>query len=221
MGHYRVRSIENVISEIDFLIEKHSMREIYFIDDNLTANKERFKKILDVIIERKYDITWHAANGTAIFDLDDELINKMKESGCYKVILSIESGVQSTLDKMNKPVDLSKVKPVIDSIKAAGLKVESMFVIGLPGETKEDILKTIDFAENLGIDYVSFPIATPYPGTELYRQCVENGYLADDFSFKRLKFGIGNIRTPEFDPAFVEGVRKSAWQRINFGTVKS
>ena len=212
-GTYRQRTADNVIAEIDFLVEKFGMQEIYFLDDALAFGN--FKEILKKMVEKKYDLVWHGANGIAVYSLDDELIELFAKSGCYKVILSIESGVQSTLDYMRKPVQLGKTKDIIKKIQACGMRAESMFVIGLPCESKEDILHTTEFAEGLGLDYVSFPLATPFMGTEFYEDCKARGCLLNDYKFENLKFGIGNIKTPEWGPEFVESVRKEAWTRIN------
>ncbi|MBI3631443.1 MAG: cobalamin B12-binding domain-containing protein [Candidatus Staskawiczbacteria bacterium] len=212
-GSYRQRSVDNVIAEIEYLVKTCGMEEIYFLDDALAFGN--FREILKKMVENKYDLAWHGANGIAIYSLDDELIDLFAKSGCYKVILSIESGVQKTLNYMRKPVKLVKTAEIIKKIKDSGLKVESMFVIGLPCESKEDILNTIKFAESLQLDYVSFPLATPFKGTDFYKDCFEKGCLAGEYKFENLKFGIGNIKTDEWGPEFVETVRKEAWHRIN------
>lgn len=88
-------------------------------------------------------------------------------------------------------------------------------MIGFPGETKEDIQRTVDFAKEIGTDYCCFYIVTPLPGTELYRFCEENGYLVHSEN-KDYKFSQGNIKTPEFTPEFLEEIRYTAWKNINF-----
>ena len=212
-GFYRQRSVDNVIAEIEYLIDTYGMREIYFLDDALAYGN--FREILKKMIKNRYDLVWHGANGIAVYNLDDELIELFAESGCYKVILSIESGVQETLKYMRKPVKLDKIKDIIKKIKDCGMRVESMFIIGFPCETKEDILNTVRFAEGLELDYVSFPLATPFKGTDFYQDCVEKCCLVENYSFENLKFGIGNIKTAQWGPEFVETVREKAWKRIN------
>ena len=212
-GYYRQRSVENIIAEIEYLIDSYGMKEIYFLDDALAHGN--FKKLLKEIIKNSYDLVWHGANGTAVYSLDDELIELFAKSGCYKVLLSIESGVQETLKYMRKPVKLNNIKSIINKIKSYGMQTESMFMIGLPCETKEDILNTVKFAESLNLDYVSFPMATPFKGTDFYKDCLEKGYLVKDYKLENLKFGIGNIQKDEWGPEFVETVRKESWKRIN------
>ncbi|MFH1894715.1 MAG: radical SAM protein [Patescibacteria group bacterium] len=212
-GYYRERSVDNVIAEIDYLINTYGMKEIYFLDDALAHGN--FRDILKKMIENKYDLAWHGANGIAVYSLDDELIELFAKSGCYKILLAIESGVQETLAYMRKPVRLEKVEAIVEKIKNYGMKTESLFMIGLPCETKENILNTVKFAESLNLDYVTFPIATPFPGTDFYKDCLEKGYLVKDYKYENLKFGIGNIQTKEWGPEFVEKVRKESWKRIN------
>ena len=212
-GYYRERSVGDVIGEIEYLINTYSMKEIYFLDDALAYGN--FREILKMIIENRYDLVWHGANGVAVYSLDDKLIELFAKSGCYKITLSIESGVQETLRYMKKPVKLDTVKSIIYKIKSHGMRAESMFMLGLPNETKADILNTVQFAESLNLDYVSFPIATPFKGTGLYKDCLKKGYLVKDYKLENLKFGIGNIQKDEWGPEFVETVRQESWERIN------
>ena len=212
-GYYRERSVNNVIAEIEYLIDTYNMQEIYFLDDALAFGN--FRELLKKMIENCYDLTWHGANGVAIYNLDDEIIELFAKSGSYKIILAIESGVQETLKYMRKPVRLDKAKSIISKIQSYGMQTESMFMIGLPCETKEDILNTIKFADSLNLDYVNFPLATPFKGTDFYKDCLERSYLIKDYKFENLKFGIGNIQTDEWGPEFVEMVRKESWKRIN------
>ncbi|MDD5145735.1 MAG: radical SAM protein [Candidatus Pacebacteria bacterium] len=212
-GYYRERSVDNVIAEMEYLIDNYGMKEIYFLDDALAHGN--FRQILKKMIEKKFDVVWHGANGIAVYSMDDEIIELFAKSGCYKVLLAIESGVQETLAYMRKPVRLEKVRAVVEKIKSYGMKTESLFMIGLPCETKESMQNTVKFAESLNLDYATFPIATPFPGTDLYKDCLEKGYLVKDYKYENLKFGIGNIQTEEWGPEFVENLRKEAWLRIN------
>jgi len=217
MGHYRLRSVQNVLEEVDHLVYTYGMREIYFLDDNLIYDKTRTLKLLDGLINRRYNLDWHDPNGIAIYSLDEELIDKMQESGCYKLLLAIESGDQEVLSTiMHKPVDLKEVKRLVKYAKSTGMVVESLFMVGSPGETKDQINRTINLARSLDLDYVTFPIATPFPGTNFYQECKQKGYLVKDLRYENLKFGIGNIITPEFTPEYLQEIRHKAWQDINF-----
>ncbi|MFH1450566.1 MAG: cobalamin-dependent protein, partial [archaeon] len=94
---FRPFAVERVLDEMDLLIKKYGVREFQFIDDNLTLNKERAMKIFQGMIDRKFDVVWNTPQGIAIWALDNELLDKMRESGCYEITLAVESGDQDVL----------------------------------------------------------------------------------------------------------------------------
>ncbi len=133
----------------------------------------------------------------------------MKKSGCYRLFLAIESGNQFVLDHIiKKGLSLEKVKAVNSILKEFGIEVNGCFVIGLPGETKEHILDTIDFAKRLDLDTVGFSIATPYPGSELYDICKDK-IISDDFSHFRLN--IATMNTDFLSGKEIEKLRNKAY----------
>jgi len=111
----------------------------------------------------------------------------MKESGCYKLNLAFESGNQYVLDNIiKKPLKLERAKQLIRYAQRIGLDVGIYLIMGMPGETKEQIWESFHLAKGLGIYAPFISIATPYPGTELYDVCVEKKYLSNDFSLDDL-----------------------------------
>ena len=104
----------------------------------------------------------------------DEMFKKMFNSGCYQVTLACESGVQRVLDEIvHKRLPLDSIYPAIESAKKAGLLVHTFWILGYPGETYEEINKTIEFALNSGADSFSFSILSPLPGTPVYREVMK------------------------------------------------
>jgi len=216
---YRAHSPARVLDEIGGLIENYGIREIAFLDDNLTWDRERAAAIFDGIVERGYDLTWMTPNGIALYALDDSLIEKMKASGCYSVYLAFESGCQEVLSKVvHKPLNLEKARGFARRFRDLGIETTGMFVIGFPGETLEQVEETVKFAEQIECDYVSFSIATPYPGTDMYDICEREGYFTDGFCDDSLVFGfgVGHVKTRDFNPDDILRFRKEAWKRINF-----
>ena len=124
---------------------------------------------------------------------------------------------------MRKKVDLGKAKELIRTAKSLGILVHGQFIIGMPSETIQDIEQTIGWAEQADCDYTTFSIATPYPGTEMYKYAKEKGFLLDDeLDLMDMHNGKGRISTPLFTPQLMEQYRKSAWENINFkGTAKT
>lgn len=213
----RYRSADNVLAEIDFLVKEYGIKEIHFEDDNLTADRARAMKIFDGLIQRNYGLTWTVPSGMAVFSLDDELLEKMVQSGCYSVSLAIENGNQDILTKIiKKPVLLSKVKPMVDKIRSLGMDVRGFFILGFPGETKADIENTIEFAKYLQFDWNHFFVFAPLPGTEIYQTCIDKGYLKpEDFDPLR-SFYQPVLETPEFDIEYLVETKERANIEINF-----
>jgi len=216
-----MRSAENVLSEIDMLVNDYGIQELIIVDDNFLLKKQRALDIMQGMIDRKYDLVWKS-NNLPIFLMDEAIIDKMKESGCYQASVSIESGSPNTLKIMKKPVRLDKIQPAIDKLKEVDIELISNFVIGFPGETWEDIRQCFRYAEEIDIDYVLFSIATPLPATELYDICQEEDVLPYDFDFETFQyygFGKGVITTEEFTPFELQVLRAFEWDRINFKTL--
>lgn len=205
-NRYRARSAQNVIDELEHLVKNYRIREIQFQDDNFTADRERAKQIFQGIIDQGLDIIWNAPNGIALWTLDDEILELMKKSGCYELILGIESGDQEVLNKIiKKPLNLKKVETLVKTMKRLKIRTGAFFVLGLPGETKAQMRNTINFAKKLRLQFAEFFVATPHPGTELYKICQEKGYLKNGFNFTNIEYLNPSITTPEFS---AEEVRK-------------
>jgi len=197
---YRTRSPENVISEMKQIKEKYGIEELMFEDDNLTMNPIRAERIFDLMIQEKLNFVWDTPNGVAVFALNERLIDKMKESGCYTLNLALESGSQYVLDNIiKKPVRLDKAKTLAKYAKSIGLNVGLYLIMGLPGETELQIAESFKLAKELEIYSPFISIATPYPGTELYEICKKNNYLKSDFSLDDLFIKSYSISTPAWD----------------------
>ncbi|MCW3996813.1 MAG: B12-binding domain-containing radical SAM protein [Candidatus Bathyarchaeota archaeon] len=199
---WRGRSPKNVIDEIQQLKDTYGIEQIDFSDENMTLNKQRMEAICDQMIEKKFNIEWFTPNGVRADTLTEPLIKKMKASGCKKIRFAPESGVQRVVDKViKKNLDLNAVEQAIVWAKKAGIKVGLFFVLGLIGETKEDIEQTIAYAYKLralGAESFHFSIAMPVYGTELYEQASKGGYLRSCFSDEALAASEPLIETENF-----------------------
>jgi len=199
---WRGRSPQNVVDEINQLVHTYKIKQIDFYDDNMTLNKKRMETICDLIVKEGLDIEWYTTNGVRADTLDENLLKKMKASGCKKIRIAPESGVQNVLDKIvKKNLNLKDVEKAVVLSKKVGIKVGCFFVIGLIGETKEDINETIRYAyklRSLGADRFYFSVAMPVYGTELYEQAKKGGFLKAGFSDEALAGVEPLIETPEF-----------------------
>jgi magnesium-protoporphyrin IX monomethyl ester (oxidative) cyclase len=199
---WRARSAENVVAEIEHIIATYGIRQIDFLDDNIAFDRKRLETICDLIVEKDLNIEWCTPNGVRADSLDSELLAKMRKAGCVSILIAPESGVQRVVDQIiKKKQDLRKVEEVVVAARKLGIKVGCFFIIGMIGETKEDIKATIQFAyklRKLGADRFYFSYATPLYGTELYRQAKEGGFLKASFSDEALSEVKPLIETPEF-----------------------
>lgn len=215
------RPLDDVLEEIEFLKNSYGIENVIFLDDALLADRQRITALLSAFIERDYKLTWKAVTVSA-WHLDGELLELMARSGCTQITVSVESGSQRVLDEViHKPLRLESVPPLVRQCRAVGIDLGANFVIGIPGETWDEIRQTFSFAEECDFDLAHFHIATPLPQTDLYRICREKGYLPADFSFLDPQFfgyGTGFITTGEFTPFELMVLRAFEWDRINFST---
>ncbi len=199
---WRPRSPKNVVDELEQIIKKFSIEQVDFSDDNLTLDRQRMVEICDLIVERGLRFEWFTPNGIRADSLDEALLRKMKAAGCKKIRIAPESGVQHIVnDVIKKNQDLRTVEQAVVLCKKVGIKVGCFFVIGLIGETKADIEKTIEFAyklRGLGADTFIFSIAMPLYGTAFYEQAKAGGFLQEGFCDFALAATEPQVETPEW-----------------------
>jgi anaerobic magnesium-protoporphyrin IX monomethyl ester cyclase len=215
---FRMRSVDNIMNEIQYMIDTYGIKELVFYDDNLIFNKKRAKLLFQEIIKRKWNIKFKTAN-IAAYALDKELLDLMKEAGFTTLVFAVESASNRVLHEIiGKPLSIDGVSKKINYAKSLGFRCGALFVIGNPGETWDEIRHTMDFAETLGV-YCNFSIATPLPQTRLYNTAKENNYLTKDFNFiSGSGCSRGWLLTSEFSPFDLEILRCYEWDRINFSS---
>ena len=174
---YRVRSIHNVLDELEWVQNNLRVKEVFYEDDTFTINKERVKEFCRKYKERGLDITW-ACNARA--DLDLESMREMRKANCRLLIVGYESGSGEILKRIRKGVTLAQIRDFAGNAIRAGLLVHGDFIIGLPGETKETIMMTKKLIEETRPDILQVSVASPFPGTDFYRWCNENSFLVTD-----------------------------------------
>lgn len=172
----RQKSPKRVVDEMEYLL-KLGFNEIHIVDDCLTADMQRAFEICEEILRRRLKFPWYPRGGLRVDRVNRELLGIMKRAGCYRIPFGVESGSQRVIDVIKKKITLQQAEDAVRFSKESGLEVECYFMIGLPTETKEDILKSITFARKLDPDYVKFAITLPFPGTELFDTMVKNNCI--------------------------------------------
>lgn len=200
---FRKRSPHNVINEINQVIDEYGIRHINFEDDNLTLDRQRAENIFDLMIENKFQLTWSTPNGVRVENIDEHMVGKMKASGCRRVFVAPESGVQRVVTEIiGKNLDLKKVESAVVLFHSQGIVVDGSFIIGFIGETKKDMWETVRYIiklRNKGMSEAGLHIATPYFGTRLYEEAVRHGFLIKGFQSSLLFTGEPLIETPEWN----------------------
>jgi len=205
----RYRSIQNVIEEIELCL-KQGYREIKFIDDTLAANYDRAMQLTQEIRARRLDFTWFAS--ACVNQVDRPLLKAFKEAGCWAILFGAESGVQKNLNALRKGITLKQTREAVKAAKEAGLKVITPFIFGIPGETFEEGLRTIEFACELNPDIANFHALTPFPGTELYDNVERYGNISSeltDFTYQGVAFIPHTMRRDE-----IARLRQIAFRRF-------
>lgn len=176
-GHrYRTRSPEHVAAEIRLAKQYFpQVREFMFDDDTFTDDLPRAEAIAREM--GKLGVTW-SCNAKA--NVPYETLKIMKENGLRLLLVGYESGNQQILHNIKKGMRVETAREFTKNCHKLGIKVHGTFIVGLPGETKETIRETIDFAKDINPHTLQVSLAAPYPGTFLHKQATENGWFNED-----------------------------------------
>lgn len=209
---YRSHSAEYVLDEIEHLIDSYGIERIAFQDDNLTADMKRAAKIFDGMTERGLNVTWEAHNGLGVNFLSPELLEKMKASGCVSFTIAVESANDATLRRVKKPNYIKLAPPIVRKAAELGIEVRGFFMIGFPGETIEEVQRTVRYARELNLAVTSFALVTPLPGTVLYRECVQAGMIDEQtIDFEDFSFGAFDLQLSNVPVERLKAIRKVEW----------
>src|SRR6185437_1912888 len=151
------------------------LREIFFDDDTFNYQKALTLELFAKLKELKF--TWSC---TSRVTTDDDTLKAMRDAGCRLLIVGYESGDQTILKNIKKGATIDMARRFTANCKKLGLVVHGDFIVGLPGETRETIQKSISFAKELDVETIQVSIGHPYPGTEFYDHVKENGLITID-----------------------------------------
>ncbi len=176
-GHrYRTRSVASVLAEAALARELFpQMKELFFDDDTFTDDRGRAEAIARGLA--RLGITW-SCNAKA--NVPRETLQALRDNGLRLLLVGYESGSQQILINIKKGLRVERARRFAADCRELGITVHGTFILGLPGETKETIQETIRFARDVNPHSIQVSVAAPYPGTELYRQARENGWLPED-----------------------------------------
>jgi len=174
---WRARSAANVLDEIELVRRDYGIDSIIFYDDLFTLDKKRVLEICQGIIDRELKIEWKCEGRVNL--ADKETLTLMKKAGCSMIAYGVESGNQKGLDYLNKGTTVEQIRNAFELTKRAGIRPMAYFVLGIPVETYDDELRTIDFAKEIKPAYAQFSVLSPVPGTKLYDDAVRMGWYKE------------------------------------------
>lgn len=207
----RLRSAKNVALEMEEVKNKYNINYITMWSDTFTLDRDFVIDLCQEIKRRKLKIKWMC--NSRVDTIDEEMLKLMKKAGCIGIAFGVESGVQSILNRSAKGTKIKKIRHAFRLMREVGIESLAHFVLGLPGETKQTIKKTIKFAKEIDPDYVQFYCAIPFPGTPLYDLAEKNQWLRtknwEDFEINR-----AIIETPLLSRKELERAR--TWAYLTF-----
>ncbi|YAI81896.1 MAG: hopanoid biosynthesis associated radical SAM protein HpnJ [cyanobacterium endosymbiont of Rhopalodia sterrenbergii] len=213
-GHqYRAKSPEAVGKEMALAksLWGDSIREYFFDDDTFTIDKKRVITISEYL--KKLKLTW-SCNARA--NLDYDTLKTLRDNGLRLLLVGFESGNQKILDGVKKGIKLEVARKFMANCNKLGIKVHGAFIIGLPHESKETIEDTIRFACEVSPHTIQVSIASPYPGTELYQQALDNGWFTNGNLVATSGIQMSTLQYPNLSAAEIEDAVEQMYRRFYF-----
>ncbi|MDD5156313.1 MAG: radical SAM protein [Candidatus Omnitrophica bacterium] len=212
----RKRSIQNICQELDYLDKNYGIKIFDIPDENFTFDRNFVKEFCAAVIPYKKRFEFFLPNGIRLDSLDEEILFLMRKAGFRReVAVGIESGSERVLKLMKKNLSLAMVREKVKLLRKAGFRPIGYFILGFPGETREDMEKTVALAIELKLSAAAFTPFAPMPGTEATCALIERGELPADFDFTsvttdRVAYAPSGMTRDELDV-----IRKRALLRFN------
>ena len=210
-GVFIHRTAENVLQELMHIKTHFNVKAVQFRDPTFTLKKDRTLEICEGIIRNRLHIEWGCE--TRVDCLDEQLIEKMTEAGLKGVNIGIESSDPQVIRNAKRGwIDPDHIRKMVRLMSANGIRVSGFFIIGLPGESRETVQRTIDFAVELPLSYAEFKIATPFPGTPLFEMAKANKWI-EEVKLEDYTSYTPSMRIPgDLDPDFLKQTANGAYR---------
>ncbi len=197
-GHrWRLRSVDDIVGECKSALQSFpGLKEIFFDDDTFNYKKDRTIALCKELA--KLNFTWSC---TSRVTTDGDTLRAMKDAGCRLMIVGYESGDQQILKNIKKGATIDMARRFTKEAHKIGLTIHGDFIVGLPGESRESIRKSIDFAKELDCETIQVSLGHAYPGTEYFEHAKANGLVSIDSMTDELGHQLPNVVYPGFDKA--------------------
>lgn len=206
---FRPRSPENVLEEVKLLVSRYGVREIEFLDDTFNFDIPRAKRIADLLREADLKLKICFSNGIRADFVDEELLDKLKIAGAYRINYGIESVSPRIQKIMKKNLDPGSAERAIEATVKRGMLCGGFFMLGFPSETEKEMMETVEYARRSKLHTAVFAIVTPYPGTEMYR-AAKQSLAALSFS----TVGRASLNLSAVSNERLEAIKRIAYRRF-------
>jgi anaerobic magnesium-protoporphyrin IX monomethyl ester cyclase len=196
-----------VVAEIEHMVQNFGSKGVYFVGDNFTINKKRTIKLCNLMKKEKLDIKWVC--DTRVDQISRELLQEMKGAGCQTIWFGVESGSARILKKLNKKITLEQISHAFKLCKKEAIQLACSFMVGIPGETVDDMNATFKFARKLDPDWCQFNTYVAVPGSKLYDEIMENRL------YDRVEDFVTYVKTDEFDYETVSEIQRRFHMTFN------
>lgn len=211
----RFLSPEKILAEMIFLKEKYGVREFQILDDVFNINMKRAKRTFALIAEHGLNVKISFPNGVRADLIDDEMVEKMRAAGVYRLALGIESGADRIQRMIDKQLDLRILKTVVEKLRRASISVHGFFMMGFPTETAEEIQGTIRLACDLDLTTANFSLVMPNPGTRL-REMTKELAPVNEYDFSTYSYDASVTNASRVSPRELAALRRAAYRRFYF-----
>jgi anaerobic magnesium-protoporphyrin IX monomethyl ester cyclase len=176
----RYRSLEHILREVRHVKATYGTVHFTLKDDSFTVNKKRVAEFCDALIRENLRIGWEC--NTRVDLVTEEMLRTMKRAGCNSVKVGVESGSEKVLERMNKRITLDQIRAAARLFRKVGIHWTGYFLIGTPGETEEDIYKTLDFMYEIKPDFAALGVYEPFPETVMFHEGIRQGLVRPDMA---------------------------------------
>jgi anaerobic magnesium-protoporphyrin IX monomethyl ester cyclase len=216
---WRARSPENVLAEWKHLVEQRGALEIGVLDDSANIRKPRLHQIADLLIDNKLNhVPWIFVNGIRANLADYDLLLRLKEAGLRRTAFGVETGDPDMIVRIDKHTDHNTIRQAFKNAKAVGIETIGFFIIGLPGDSRESMQRTIDFAIEVDPMIANFSMMTPYPGTRVYEEVKQSGRFLmkdwEDYVFfdQKARYELGDLTAELVEEMYRRAYRQFYWR---------
>lgn len=211
----RKRSPKKIIEEIEKNMKEYNVRNFLFWTEFVTVDKDYLQSVLSLIKEKGLDKKIKWVSNSRASNIDLSLFEEMRRSGCWQIAFGLEFGSNEILKLADKGqgASIEEHRKTVEAASKAGIVVDGHFILGYPGETEKNLKETVDFACSLPLTFAHFYIATPFPGSKLYREAIANNWIEKP-KWSSVSQDTPVIRTELLDPKVIEEHVKAAYKKF-------